>query len=443
MLKDGKIELYRYLYDLRNYDRIAGKDQLLRQEENLRQLLKHAGQNSRFYTELFQEYDVIPDARRDPFEQISKLPIQTKSILNENRTAIIASNIPSKHLMQDSTGGSTGTPLIFYRDKHCILKRRAQELFFDKWMDCRIGDKVALFVAARHHPKGLKGFKSRFRNATAARLLAFDPFKTDEMYLKSFYSTLRKFSPDIIKCFPNSLYIFARFLKEKGLVDIRPRAVSCTGETLHHYQRELFEEVFQCPVYEKYGSFEIGVAACECSQHNGMHMFQDGVYFEFVNQNGKHAEPGEMAQLIVTDLYNYGFPLIRYQIGDIGAFSASTCSCGSKLPLMSKLFGRDRDILVDDHGRPRPGYLFVEVFNKNHIPGTFQVIQEDSDHVLIKAVKAKEYTKTHEELILKSFRGLLGQGVEINFIYLSEIPREPSGKYKWVHSKLNMFNENS
>jgi hypothetical protein len=63
--------------------------------------------------------------------------------------------------------------------------------------------------------------------------------------------------------------------------------------------------------------------------------------------------------------------------------------------------------------------------------------------VLIKAVKAKEYTKTHEELILKSFRGLLGQGVEINFIYLSEIPREPSGKYKWVHSKLNMFNENS
>jgi phenylacetate-CoA ligase len=440
MLKDGKIELYRYLYDLRNYNSLSSKELLLRQEKNLFLLLKHAGKNSPFYAALFRKHGIKPVAGQNPYEMISKLPIQTKAILNENRSAIMASNIPKKHLMQDSTGGSTGTPLIFYRDKHCILKRRAQELFFDKWMDCRIGDKVALFVAARHHPKGLKGLKSRIRNATGGRLLAFDPYRIDEEYLKKFYTDLRRFSPDIIKCFPNSLYPFARYLKENGLDDIHPRAVSCTGETLHHYQRELFQEVFGCTVFEKYGTFEVGVAACECAQHNGLHMFTDGVYIEFVNQQGNQAEVGEMAQLVITDLYNYGFPLIRYQIGDVGAFNNEICPCGSKLPLMSNLFGRDRDILVDDKGNPKPGYLFVEVFNKNHIPGKFQVIQETPDHVVIKAVKAKGYDHFHEQLILKSFSKLLGNGIGLEVEYVEDIPREPSGKYKWVHSKINAFN---
>lgn len=442
MLWDGKIDLYRHLYQLKNFNRLSGKELAIKQEVNLSRLLKHAGKHSPFYTDLFKEYGVNLDTKKDPFEIISQLPVQTKDTLNENRSAIIASNIPKKHLMQDSTGGSTGTPLVFYRDKRCILKRRAQELFFDKWMDCRIGDKVALFVAARHHPKGLKGFKSRLRNATGGRLFAFDPYRIDEKYLKIFYSDLRRFSPDIIKCFPNSLYLFARFLKENAIDDIRPRAVSCTGETLHQYQRDLFQEVFACPVYEKYGTFEVGVAACECAQHNGLHIFSDGVYIEFLNQQGTPAEPGEMAQLIVTDLYNYGFPLIRYQIGDIGAFSNEECPCGTRLPLMSRLFGRDRDILVDDKGNPKPGYLFVEIFNKNHIPGKFQVIQETPDHVVVKAVRAAGYDPSHEQLILKSFIKLLGTGIGVEVQYVEDIPREPSGKYKWVHSKLNMFNEN-
>ena len=74
---------------------------------------------------------------------------------------MISTGIPKKDLLKDSTGGSTGVPLEFYRDRDCIRKRKGQELFFDRWMGYEIGDKIGLFVAARHSVKGARGVKGR------------------------------------------------------------------------------------------------------------------------------------------------------------------------------------------------------------------------------------------------------------------------------------------
>ena len=439
MVKDRRFNLYRYLWKYRNYNLQTPEEIRQGQERNLEKLIKHAYRHTIYYKSLFKKNGVSFDDLSIPTIALGKLPILTKKIIGENSDDILADNIPRDQINKDSTGGSTGTPLIFYRDKECFLKRRAQELFFDKWIGCEIGDKVAFFVAARHHPKGSKSIKYKLRNTTGERVLAFDPYRIDREYMGDFLRLLRSFKPEVIKCFPNSLFIFANFLKKKGVDDIRPRAVSCTGETLHKHQRDLFEEVFQCPVFEKYASFEAGVAACECSEHNGMHMFSDGVFFEFINSDGKPAKLGEIARFIITDLFNYGFPLIRYQIGDVGIYSDKSCPCGSPLPLITKLYGRDRDILIDENGNPKPGYLFVEVFNKNHIPGQFQVVQEDRDKVVIKVVKKDGYTKLHEKLILDKFNNLLGSNIKVEVDYVDNISREPSGKYKYVHSMISPF----
>ena len=439
MIKDGRFNLYRYLWSYKNYNSLSFDEIKNRQLKNLEDLLKHAWQHVSYYNSLFKTAGISFDDLINPVEVLAQLPILTKEGIRQNTNEIFANNIPPDDLTKDSTGGSTGIPLVFYRDKECFLKRRAQELFFDKWIGYEIGDKVAFFVAAGHHRKGSKNLKAKIRNATAERVLAFDPNKTDRKSMEKFLIELRAFKPEVIKCFPNSLFIFANFLKEKGVDDIKPRAVSCTGETLHDYQRELFKEVFQCPVYEKYGSFEVGIAACECSEHNGMHMFLDGAFFEFINSEGEIAQPGEIARLIVSDLFNFGFPLIRYQIGDVANYTEKPCPCGSQLPLISKLYGRDRDILIDQKGNPKPGYLFVEVFNKNHIPGQFQVIQENKRKVSVKVVKKCGYTQSHEKIILDKFNQLLGSNTKVEIVYVDDIPREPSGKYKYVHSMISPF----
>ena len=106
---------------------------------------------------------------------------------------------------------------------------------------------------------------------------------------------------------------------------------------------------------------------------------------------------------------------------------------------MPKLYGRDRDILIDSAGNPRPGYLFVEVFNKEHIPGQFQVIQENRNKVLVRAVRKDGYVDYHEKLILDKFGSLLGNKVQVEIIYVKNIPREQSGKYRYVHSMIPPF----
>ena len=438
MMKDGNFGIYKYINKYRNYNEF-GYDELLRMQfSNLKSILFYAYDHCEYYRKLFDR-NGISIHKFDNFEMMREIPILTKELIRENQSNLLSKGIKKNLLFEDRTGGSSGVPLSFYRDKGCLQKRRAQELFFDHWMGYEIGDKIGLFVAAKHMPAGIKGFRRRFRNETSDRFLAFDPSNIDDAYLEDFLGKFRKYEPDFIKCFPNSLYIFSNYLKRKGIDDIVVNGISCTGETLHDYQRELFKEVFHCPVFEKYASFEAGVAACECSEHNGMHMFLDGAYFEFLNEHNQPAKPGELANIVVTDLFNQGMPFIRYKIGDTGIYSSEKCRCGSNLPILKKLFGRDRDILVDERGNPKPGYLFVEVFNKNNIPGKFQVIQESRENVRLKIVKMPEYNESHTNLIKKKFNEILGSSINLDLEFVVDIPRESSGKYLYVNSKISPF----
>ena len=405
------------------------------QKNGLKRILIHAYETTDYYKDLFAKCRLDPFNFKDVSE-LEKLPLLDKNIIKENVSRMISSRVPKVDLLKDSTGGSTGVPLEFYRDRECIRKRKGQELFFDRWMGYEIGDKIGLFVAARHSVKGARGVKGRFKNATFERILAFDPSRTDEKYMEWFYYKLKEFNPGIIKCFPNSLTIFAKYLKKKEYCGISPKAVSCTGENLYDEQKKLFEDVFQCPVYEKFGCFESGVIFCECSEHNGLHTFTEGAYVEYLTE-GRKSKPGEIADIIITDLFNYGMPFIRYKIGDKAIYTDRKCKCGSNLPLVQKILGRDRDILYTISGQPIPGYLFVEIFNKNKIPGQFQVLQHNINLVEVKIVRSDLFNKNHENLILSKFKDILGLEYRIHLNYVVGIPRENSGKYAYVKNLMS------
>jgi len=431
MARDGNRAMLRHIRHYRRGEWCATVEALeASQRRNLGRILVHAGEQTAYYRDLFRRSGFAPSADGDR-EGFGELPLLTKEIVRDNREGMLARNVPREELLQTSTGGSTGTPMVFYRDRECIRRRKGQELFFDRWMDCDIGDKVALFVARVHCPPGMSGWKARLRNATSERLLAFDPYDTSREALERFYREYRAFRPKIIKCFPNSLVVFARFLRERGYHPGRPAAVSCTGENLYAHQKRLFEDVFHCPVFEKYGTFEHGVIASECREHRGMHLFTDGALVEIL-RDGRPAAPGELGDIVVTDLFNFGMPFIRYRIGDRGIFSSRSCPCGSPLPLLEELAGRDRDLLVAANGDLKPGYLFVEVFNKNNLPGTFQVIQNCRERVEVKVVPDEGFGEEHEQQIRRHFAGLLGEGVAVEIIRVAEIPREASGKYAYV-----------
>ena len=108
----------------------------------------------------------------------------------------------------------------------------------------------------------------------------------------SFQETLVRFKPRIIQAYARSLAPFARFLRERGLKPPRPNAIVTSAEVLDPADRQMIEEVFGSPVFNRYGCREVGVIASECPAHWGLHVAAEGLLIEVVRGNDP-VGPGE------------------------------------------------------------------------------------------------------------------------------------------------------
>jgi len=434
-LLDGKLNFYRSLARFYHLDHSTRETLAATQIRALKQILSHANTNCPYYSRLFTAIKFDPSKLRS-LDDIRVLPRLTKEQIRSNSSQILARNFSSYQVLPAATGGSTGMPMQFFRDAKCLELRAAQQAFFDRWAGYQLGDKLALFVAASHYPKPGDRFKAFIRNITLERTLRFDPHDITDSYLARFHAQLMSFSPNHIRCFPNSLLVYARFLLKTNTPAPSVRSITCTGETLYSEQKKLFQSLFSAPVYERYATKECGVIAQECRSHGRLHVFTPGVVLEILDSENQPVPPGQPGTVILTDLFNEAFPLIRYEIGDM-AVPADTevCACGSPLPIIERVLGRDRDILVDARGNPKPGYLFTNVLLNINPFAQFQIVQDDQFHLTVNVRDAHgEFTDLSS--VESAFKNILGREVTVDFVRVSSIPRDPSGKYGYVISKI-------
>ena len=134
MLYDGNRRTLKYIKLYKNFDHFQGENRLKESQKNgLKRILIHAYETTDYYKDLFTRCRLDPFNFKDVSE-LEKLPLLDKNIIKKNVSRMISSRVPKVDLLKDSTGGSTGVPLEFYRDRECIRKRKGQELFFDRWM---------------------------------------------------------------------------------------------------------------------------------------------------------------------------------------------------------------------------------------------------------------------------------------------------------------------
>src|SRR5262249_29551990 len=156
----------------------------------------------------------------------------------------------------------------------------------DEWSGWRFGEPVAMVWG---NPEYLRrGWRGRLRNALLERARYLDTLKMDEEALDRFARSLRRKQPSLLFGHAPSVYLFAEYLRQKGPGGIRPRGIITSAMVLHAWQRQVIEEVFACRVTNRYGCEEVGLIACECERHDGLHINADGVHVE-VLRNGQPA----------------------------------------------------------------------------------------------------------------------------------------------------------
>jgi phenylacetate-CoA ligase len=243
---------------------------------------------------------------------------------------------------------------------------------------------------------------------------------------------MNRYRADVIVAYTNPLYEFARFLQHEGLSPVSPRSIVVGAERLHGFQRELIQQVFGAPVFETYGSREFMLIGAECQRHQGLHLSMENLLVEILDDDGRPTPAGQQGNVVVTDLFNYGMPFIRYVNGDRAIAGFDNCPCGRGLPLLRQVVGRQLDTLDTPDGRKVPGEFFPHLIKEFPAVRRFQVVQESRERIAIKLVADGGLTLADREALLNEIRKCTGPLVDIRLQFVDDIPLTNAGKLKVV-----------
>lgn len=387
--------------------------------------LRHAYATVPYYRAAWNAAGVHPEDVKS-LGDLDAFPILTKADIRRHERSLISSEFERSKLRLKRTSGSTGVPLNIYINEAAVQWKTACTLRSDEWSGWRLGQRVAkVWGNPEYRHFGLKG---RLKNYFCDRAVYLDTLNLNESRLAEFVSFIRQRRPGLIFGHAHSIYLLALSLKKQGILDIRPNGIISTAMLLHQWQRVVIEEVFGGPVTNRYGCEEVSLIACECEEHQGLHVNADSVLTEIEPSSG---------QLLVTDLTNRAMPLIRYRIGDVVAPSSRRCPCGRGLPLIESVEGREADYVLTPAGRLISGISLTENFALL-IPGTaqIQIVQESLRELRIRLVPEAEFGMESRRKIAELVLDTFGEGVAHEIELVDSIPQESSGKYRFCISKV-------
>ena len=407
------------------------------QRKKLYMLIKYANQNIPYYKGVIKEHN-IQFSEDTIFKDIKKFPILTKDIIRNNFNELY--KFRDNTYYRNTSGGSTGEPVIFYQDRNYLEWEIATKILFNEWAGRKIGEPmVKLWGSLRDVLSGGEGFKGYLKQQLHG-VIILPSYRMKEKDMYKYVQRINNIKPGLILAYTNGIDELARFIKENCLSIYSPRAIMTSAGVLYPEVRARIEEVFQAPVFNRYGSREVGDIACNCKTSPGLHLIPDIHYVEIVDDEGKEVKLGKSGNIIVTLLTNYTMPLIRYKIGDRGILSNKDCKCGHGLPLLEKVEGRIVGHFKNKRGDIVSGGFFLTIllFRKNI--KQFQIIQEAIDYisinlVLIDKTKLKDMDKDFKE-INQTIRKAMGNDTKIKYNIVDEIKLSPSGKYMYSFSRV-------
>lgn len=405
------------------------------QAQKLSRLLQHCENNVPFYSRLFQEMGRTAAELTD-YEQFRRIPFLTKKTINENGETLRARGFPVADLIRNTTGGSTGEPLVFFNDRASLLQRQAVVVRNQAWVGALYSDREARLWGAPMDLDKLTSWRGRL-HGMLHHTVQLSTYDLSDESMRRYVRVLNRFRPKLLISYPSPLASFSRFLIENNTGIPSIKSIITSAEMLFDWQRDLISKAFDgAVVYDRYGCREFGNIAHECAAHEGYHVNCERVFLEILDDEGNIAGSGRPGKLYVTDLDNMGFPFLRYEIGDMAVPSNARCSCGRGLPLIERFEGRSFDVVRCPNGNRVGGTFWTICLRRYKGIVRFQVVQERIDLIAIRLVVDEHYEQRTESLISAAIREKCGAGMQLRYEYVDKIGLTRGGKERLVISEL-------
>ncbi len=396
-------------------------------------LLIHCHQSVPYYAQLI---NILPNQdiiQQKPELYLSQLPILTKDVIRAKFEQLKSIDLPQRQWYFNTSGGSTGEPIKLIQDAEYNDKTTALSLLYSYLVGRELGEsEVRLWGSEKDVFDGTMGWKANFfnflRNTTYMNAFQMTPQK-----MRDFLKSLNTKPPKLIVAYAQAIYELAKFAEDEKFKLVPQKAIITSAGTLYTWMRQKIETVFQCQVFNRYGSREVSDVACEKPGEQGLWVAPWGNYIEIVDDDHNPVPAGVEGNILITSLTNFAMPLIRYKIGDRGTLSPEYKSG----QILQQISGRNVDIFKTQNGTLVDGEYFTHLLYFKDWVHKFQIIQKSYLEITIKIIKSNSDYLTEElDDIVTNCKLMMGKDCVVNFEFVNHIPVNKSGKYRYTISEV-------
>lgn len=388
------------------------------QKEKVRKLIRHACETTDFY----RDYD--------PETPLNALPVVTKDTFREHYDAF--QSRPYKGAGDNrimTTSGSTGTPFAMIQDKGKITANTADSIFMGTLGHYYIGQKQAFIRVWVNNVK-----KSQLRLIMENSLM-IDSSSLSNEALAGIAKTLADKKVRVLVGYASALGELSRYLDESGadMSVFRVGGIIPISENMPVGVRKRLSEQFNCPVRSWYSNEENGIMGIQDRDDSERYYINgESYYYEILKMDSDEPAPdGELGRVVITDLTNYAFPVIRYDNGDTAVARHESRDGRVKLYL-TELYGRRSDLIYDTQGRAVTPYLITN--NLWDVKGVrqFRFLQTGLKTYELRLNGDRDVMDVED--MLGRIRPTLGEDAAVAVTYVDEIPVLASGKRKYIEN---------
>lgn len=350
---------------------------------------------------------------------IQNFPIVNKSLIKSESVNFRAKNYLDKSIITMTTSGSTGTPFTVYQDLIKKARNHADTLYFGELAGYELGNKL-YYLKIWAKQKMASSWMYKLQNIVPVDVIDLNEDKVHQI-VQEMQSSIQKVS---ILGYVSALEHFIRYAEKRNIKKVNAHIVSVItmSEGLPKETKTKFETLFNCPVVSRYSNLENGIIAQQERGSDSFLVNSASYYVEIFHPTKDELLPdGELGRIVVTDLFNYAMPMIRYDTGDFGIKQTNNGKT-----YLTTVEGRKLDLLYDTQGRMVSSYImYKNMWQYNEIE-QYQLVQTH-----VKSYEFKINCPTgfkRENQLVAEFKSYLGEDADFKVIYVDEIPLLDSGK---------------
>ncbi len=405
------------------------------QDERLAALIRHAVATVPYYRDTFARLGLRPEDVTS-VDDLPRLPTLTKDDVRGLREQLRSSAIPESQVTWKSTSGTTGRPLhVAILNSLLPFDNDAYHWRQFRWGGCSYSDRRVTLLAstlsgaAETHRRRLYSYDPRRRTLT---LSSYDLHAST---IGEIARAIQRYRPAFLMAFPSAAERLVVLLERARLTLPPLRAVFLQSESVLPFQRDLLSRYFGCQVFDWYATEERVINACDCPEHDGLHIVAEFGIVEFLPTSS--TEDDGAYEIVATPLHNLAMPLIRYRTGDMAVPIAEPCPCGRGLPRMRLVGGRSRSYVVLKDGR-LVSITVVDIPKAAATVEQFQFVQERPGEVTLYIVRGPGYSDADEATVRRNLLEKFGDALTAHIVYTDAIERTARGKRPLLVQRLDL-----